>query len=164
MLFRSNIKQKFKDGDGVTTLKISVKSEKVAADGGEAKEYTVKINQLPPNDDPTLKGIEITNTKDQKVNYVPAFKADIMSYSVDIPYTDGKIKLNILPNDVNVNNIIVYDAQDGDGKVENDKILFSMEEGKGDSLRPGYPTKPCEVLPVNHKDIASMGKIGRAHV
>lgn len=152
-----NLKQKFKDGDGVTTLKISVKSEKVAADGGEAKEYTVKINQLPPNDDPTLKGIEITNTKDQKVNYVPAFKADIMSYSVDIPYTDGKIKLNILPNDVNVNNIIVYDAQDGDGKVENDKILFSMEEGKGDSLRPGYPTKPCEVLPVNHKDIASMG-------
>ncbi len=127
------------------------------------KTYTVHIHRMDPNDDPTLKALEITNTKDEKVSYTPAFKADGDTYALNIPFTDGKIKVNVTPNDINVNNILIYDNKTNkqhdpvdpskDQLTDND-LLFSLEKGE---IKLGAPSPAMKALPLSDESLVNIG-------
>lgn len=145
-----NLSDKYKndpDHDGILDLTFEVQSEAGVVDGGGLRTYTVHIRRLDPNDDATLKSMEVTDADDKKLTYKPNFKADTDTYTLEIPYSTAKIKLKLMPSDTNINNIQIYSQT-------RDKLLFDMAQGQ---IKLGALTSAMEVLPISDSAIQKIG-------
>ncbi len=112
----SDLKNKFQtmaDEDGALTVTFTVTSESGLANGGGVREYKVHLYRQDPSKDATLKNLQVLDNDEKTITYRPNFQASTDVYTVEIPYSTGKLKLNITPNDVNVSKIEVL-RRDGE--------------------------------------------------
>ncbi len=152
-----DLKKKFQElGTGEMRLQFDVTSEAgtVTHAAGTTRSYFLNIRREDPNDDPSLKGLIVTDPDDNEQTYRPNFKPDTDTYTMDIPYSVKEIKLNIDPNDPNVENIQVYHGSQEPGKIVLD-MLNGREKGavkEGDPLtfRPGALSPKLPVLDLRY--------------
>lgn len=126
---------------------VDVTFELLAEDEKTTRTYTVHMRRLDPNNDPSLSGLLVGNTDEETISYEPAFKADALTYTADVPYQTKQIKLNITPTDLNVANIQIY-------SLNKDHLVFEMSQ---DQVKAGAWTSAIDVLPIDHDSIISVG-------
>lgn len=91
--------------------------------------------------------MEVLDKEEQKLTYTPSFKPDTDTYTMEIPYATGQIKLKLTPADTNVNNIKIY-------SVTENNLLYEMQKGE---IKIGAATSPIDILPVNDEAIRKLG-------
>lgn len=91
--------------------------------------------------------MEVLDKEEQKLTYTPSFKPDTDTYTMEIPYATGQIKLKLTPTDTNVNNIKIY-------SVTENNLLYEMQKGE---IKIGAATSPIDILPVNDEAIRKLG-------
>lgn len=138
--------------NGIVDLTVTVTSEASATVGGDAgsggsRTYTVHLRRADPAHDATLKTMEVLDKEEQKLTYTPSFKPDTDTYTMEIPYATGQIKLKLTPTDTNVNNIKIY-------SVTENNLLYEMQKGE---IKIGAATSPIDILPVNDEAIRKLG-------
>lgn len=114
--------------NGIVDLTVTVTSEASATVGGDAgsggsRPYTVHLRRTDPAHDATLKTMEVLDKEEKKLTYTPSFKPDTDTYTMEIPYATGQIKLKLTPTDTNVNNIKIY-------SVTENNLLYEMQKGE----------------------------------
>ena len=140
----TNIKQKFKKS-GKPTLDLTFK---VVSESESARTYTIHIRRMDPSKDGTLKSLKVTDEDEKDIKYTPSFRADKNTYTANIPYRTGKIKLELVPNDTNISNIKIY------SKSNKGEPVLEMQKGE---IKPGALTKALEVYSIDNPEVSNVG-------
>lgn len=119
--------KEYLDEYGRLMLELKLTSEASSEVGGGgtggSRTYTVYLRRADPAHDATLKTMEVLDKEEQKLTYTPSFKPDTDTYTMEIPYATGQIKLKLTPTDTNVNNIKIY-------SVTENNLLYEMQKGE----------------------------------
>jgi hypothetical protein len=147
-----DLKKKFEAAQeqGYVDLEFIVTAE----DGtGADKPYIVHLTRALPKTDATLKGLTVTDKDEQSLTYSPAFKADTDTYTMDVPYSIGEIKLNLAVNDSSIDNVQIYNL-----KYEGSP-LFDLKAKKGIKLdtNQNVISDAISILPINDDAIREKG-------
>lgn len=133
------------DGDGYLKFVASVLPEDTSI--ADSRKYEVHIYREPPSKISTLKELKVSDAEDKALTYEPGFKADTLVYTMDVPYSTGKIKLTLKPTDERISNIQVYSRN-------KENLLLDMSGGK---IKPGAATPAVDVLPIDDEAIRELG-------
>ncbi len=149
-----DLRKKFSETkDGVLEVKFNI----LAEDEKSTQEYIVKVHRADPNNDATLKSMKVTDIESKDLAYTPGLKPNgpNYTYTLQVPYSTSQIKLNLEPNDPNVDNIKVYD------RVKNEEHLvlnlYEGNDGTPGNLKPGIESKPLDVLSLSDSAIKEDG-------
>lgn len=141
----NDLPEKFaQTADGILPLTFEVTSE-----SRNKRIYTVLIRRQDPGTDATLKSLAAADAEDKTLTLEPAFRPDGDTYTLSVPYATSQIKLNLAPNDPNVNDIAVYSQA-----VQPENMLFSLSAGE---IKPGAFTPGMDVLPLNDDAVSKIG-------
>ena len=142
------------DEDGWLMLELKLTSEASSEVGGGgtggSRPYTVHLRRADPAHDATLKTMEVLDKEEQKLTYTPSFKPDTDTYTMEIPYATGQIKLKLTPTDTNVNNIKIYSMSPD----SEDNLIYEMKKGE---VKIGAATSPIDIKALNDPEIAKKG-------